>query len=118
MLPRVCAVPGSPNLPVPEDDEGQFAEGQLGGDVRPKSSGEVLVRGPAVVADCLLLNWGGKKVVSAGGCQLGGNGAVPRHDAVPTEGVTAQLAALAVWLLGEGTEDAPHHLPAQGSGDR
>lgn len=64
MLPRVCAVPGSPNLPVPEDDEGQFAEGQLGGDVRPKSSGEVSVRGPAVVADCLLLKWGKKGGVS------------------------------------------------------
>lgn len=43
---------------------------------------------------------------------------MPRRAAVPTEAVTAQLAALAVWLLGEGTEDAPRHPPAQGSGDR
>lgn len=62
---------GSPSLPVPEDDEGQFAEAQVGGDVLPKSSGEVSVRGPVVVADCLLLNRE-KKVMSAEGYQPGG----------------------------------------------
>lgn len=33
------------------------------------------------------------------------------RDAVPTEDVTAQLAGLAVWLLGGGTDEVPCHPP-------